>query len=1041
MSAARIDSRIPLVSLIAEHVPLQRRGNLHVGCCPFHLEKTPSFTVYPDGHYHCFGCGAHGDAITFLQRIKGLSFSEARERAGDTKRPRPKQRRSHGAASYAVRLVAESRPISGTLAERYLREARDLGELPLPTELRFHPAVWSRETGSAHPALIAPCYDGDRLARVHAVLLNPATGEKANVPSPKLTFGAGESHVPASFAARIQNTWKSLTEGPEDAITIAAATGLRADASLGANSLGKPQYAPGTNLIIFGDNGETGHAPAKAATEAHRARGINVWLVFPPEGIKDVNDLLRQGGPDAVRACIHRALHPGLTGLPAYYPAVTEPLEDALRRLDGIINTFIADAVVIAAARHDVTQRRADALRDVEDPTPADKMRLTKQIKREVAARYGFAKGKLPRQEHKLLTGAQAVGKTTIALKAIARIEESITVRKYAPTLEKAEEDLRDYRRYAAEHSMPAMVVRGRGASDPQREGEAMCPRHKVVNRAAQLGLAPRKSICPSCKLNKVCGTLRQESNITDLGNRALYIMAKDYACLPCPAPEPDIVIGDERMTLEAVQSAEVPLDDLTASLVPHFIAAPAARQTIDVLRNALSDARPLAALRATSTGRAELRALRKALDVKLEARIMGTMSDEAISAELDAIDQQGRLRVLALVAAVLREIDLPRDTLTAVTFDAQTRIVQVATLRRMRSIKHAAVLMMDGTGNEALNRVLLGKRLTHDVVRVERNAHVTGTTGRRYSRQSITGLDRDGAEIKNRSAGAGRLREEIGTIAAHSTEPLVVGTKRAVASLIDGGHLPADATTMSYGALRGKNDAEHRPTVIAVGQESVSIDTAEMIARAFMATDPTPFVSMARPDLPADWPYKQWPYRASRMRRMRDGTLQAVEVDVHPDPRVQRILEQVREAEVIQGIDRVRPVFNRRDIVALNNLVLDLTYDEICPHRELVQGGDRIALALERAGVLPETASELARAFPDLFGSEGTAARDLRAWRQKRSQIPNRESICDLTPFLYRRPGQRGRSARVLVATRHAGAKAAAEAVLGPLATFEATT
>jgi DNA primase len=45
--------------------------------CPFHKEKTPSFTVYPDNSYHCFGCGAHGNAIDFLMKKYGYSFNYA----------------------------------------------------------------------------------------------------------------------------------------------------------------------------------------------------------------------------------------------------------------------------------------------------------------------------------------------------------------------------------------------------------------------------------------------------------------------------------------------------------------------------------------------------------------------------------------------------------------------------------------------------------------------------------------------------------------------------------------------------------------------------------------------------------------------------------------------------------------------------------------------------------------------------------------------------------------------------------------------------
>lgn len=73
-----IRERTDLVALVERHVRLQRRGNSHVGLCPFHQEKTPSFHVVPHKHlFHCFGCGAGGDAFKFLMELEGLSFMEA----------------------------------------------------------------------------------------------------------------------------------------------------------------------------------------------------------------------------------------------------------------------------------------------------------------------------------------------------------------------------------------------------------------------------------------------------------------------------------------------------------------------------------------------------------------------------------------------------------------------------------------------------------------------------------------------------------------------------------------------------------------------------------------------------------------------------------------------------------------------------------------------------------------------------------------------------------------------------------------------------
>lgn len=73
-------ARADIVELIGSRVPLKKQGKEFKACCPFHGEKTPSFTVVPDKQfYHCFGCGAHGTAIGFLMEYDHLSFVEAIE--------------------------------------------------------------------------------------------------------------------------------------------------------------------------------------------------------------------------------------------------------------------------------------------------------------------------------------------------------------------------------------------------------------------------------------------------------------------------------------------------------------------------------------------------------------------------------------------------------------------------------------------------------------------------------------------------------------------------------------------------------------------------------------------------------------------------------------------------------------------------------------------------------------------------------------------------------------------------------------------------
>ena len=70
-----------IVSVISDYVTLKRQGRNFWACCPFHNEKTASFSVAADkGFFYCFGCHAHGDVFQFIMKKENLSFSDAVER-------------------------------------------------------------------------------------------------------------------------------------------------------------------------------------------------------------------------------------------------------------------------------------------------------------------------------------------------------------------------------------------------------------------------------------------------------------------------------------------------------------------------------------------------------------------------------------------------------------------------------------------------------------------------------------------------------------------------------------------------------------------------------------------------------------------------------------------------------------------------------------------------------------------------------------------------------------------------------------------------
>jgi DNA primase len=129
-------ARTSLSSLVGKSVKLQKAGREWKACCPFHKEKTPSFTLSDEkGFYHCFGCGAHGDAIRWLTEARGLPFMEAVKELADqagievpAADPRAQERAERAVGLYDVTEAAQAwfveqlGGIEGAEARAYLKQ-------------------------------------------------------------------------------------------------------------------------------------------------------------------------------------------------------------------------------------------------------------------------------------------------------------------------------------------------------------------------------------------------------------------------------------------------------------------------------------------------------------------------------------------------------------------------------------------------------------------------------------------------------------------------------------------------------------------------------------------------------------------------------------------------------------------------------------------------------------------------------------------------------------------------------------------------------
>ena len=172
-------NRVDIVDVVDKSVPLKKAGANYSACCPFHNEKSPSFTVSPTKQfYHCFGCGAHGTAIGFLMEYQGVSFVEAvqdlaknvglvvPQETRDTDRPAQKvvvglqESLQQAANFYKAELKKSQRAID------YLKSRGLSGQIAAKFQIGYAPAGWQNLQG------VFPHYESEALTTAGLVVEN-----------------------------------------------------------------------------------------------------------------------------------------------------------------------------------------------------------------------------------------------------------------------------------------------------------------------------------------------------------------------------------------------------------------------------------------------------------------------------------------------------------------------------------------------------------------------------------------------------------------------------------------------------------------------------------------------------------------------------------------------------------------------------------------------------------------------------------------------------------------------------------------------------
>jgi hypothetical protein len=313
MSTINLDelrSRNPLLPLAQRHMKLRRAGRTWIGCCPFHDEKTPSFTVYPDHRFHCFGCGAHGDVIDFVRRIDGLTFREARDRLvadGSLSPASPcwertisgqdRTKSDHKAAVAKAKRIASCAGMpDGTPAETYLTDVRGI---PAPI------AGWPEAVGwhAGDRALVLAATNAAAEVRaVQWIMLGQDGRNRLRPDGKKIKLTAGRL---AGATVRLPGLSVDgplqLAEGSETGLSVWAATGHETWITLGRMGGAELPADKRRIMVVCADDDPPEHPAAIAlaiAISGWRADGRKVAIARPwasPRGDKsDFNALIRE---------------------------------------------------------------------------------------------------------------------------------------------------------------------------------------------------------------------------------------------------------------------------------------------------------------------------------------------------------------------------------------------------------------------------------------------------------------------------------------------------------------------------------------------------------------------------------------------------------------------------------------------------------------------------------------------------------------------------------------------------------------------------
>lgn len=613
------------------------------------------------------------------------------------------------------------------------------------------------------------------------------------------------------------------------------------------------------------------------------------------------------------------------------------------------------------------------------------------------------------------------------------------------PTQRLAREVAKTIKKYISPENV--LIYKGRDKEN--------CDRHSLANKLGRKGLSIQDNLCKQedelCPYFETCPYQQQKQTFADLENPSrdqppkIIITTHNYLTLGNVLPKPDLVIVDENhrgVFVEITGKQNKKQDEIEPKDLRLHQIIKAGQKNTNGYEGYLKTVKLIAsAMREDSTDFLRLLKRENGFDltsakehireiIKSNKSDLSPQKPDNVLRKMVANSQIPLLeRIRKFFTKLEKELEMSRQTAMGISFDPDLETIRLYSLKANVIPKTVPVLIIDASADLEINRIVWGKYLDSVEIRTERNAEVIQVRQLTFSKASLGfSQNRDDKRLTEAADFINGLTEE------ETIKGIVVIGSLAVEKKLSP-LLNKDIKTAHFNNLRGSNEFENCDTVVIIGREEPMPEIIEAEARAFLS-DTSQSLFTAPHYVPE-----------TRYRRLRNGKAERETVRRHPDNFAQRILEQVREREIEQAIDRLRLIHNEKPkkVFILSSIILDLTVDKSLTWKHLAETTKmhNLIKRSQENGFLPLSGNEIARLHDDLWGTSDAAKSYLKRnggikWVEK--LIINYKGNDPLNTHLieYRRKGQRGKPSKAFVFAEKSAIHAVLEGNVGNATQFK---